>query len=441
MAVNEEFIKKMEQNLSYWKAHISVHNMLAGELAYSLIYDNIRPDKVNEAMGTVGLDVLPNRFFLIQVDDYMNYSSNLHITQEFFQKPVLADMLRTCMKMIKLKGFVSNLVGMDRIICFLCFEEHEPESPSAYLRYVAETFKEYVRKRSKYTISVCISRRCTQLEHYAKLYPLMDLALSKSFFSGKEFSIMLDEIEEPKELKTVDLDLNARYPEFLASIARHNREQFEQVLQKMIQALLETQSHPRRARMEMIRLLQRVEDYCIRCGVSEKQIRDYNETAMNRVLSCSFIADTRVYLEEYYERVTGMLERYSHEWEYSFKLLVEEYISVHFHEKIRLGTLAYIMGYSEGHFARIFRKQFGMTFVQYLTQYRIDQSKRLLTETYIPVEQIAFQVGIGSYSYFCTCFKNACGLTPSAYRKTLQSHHREAVDQNYEKNNQDSKYT
>ncbi|MGI6585685.1 MAG: helix-turn-helix transcriptional regulator [Gracilibacteraceae bacterium] len=417
MTVNEDFIRNMEQNLSYWKAHISVHDMLTSELAYSLIYDNIRSDKVSEAMGTVGLDVLPNRFFLIQVDDYMNYSSNLHITQEFFQKPVLVDMLRTCMKMIKLKGFVANLIGMDRIICFLCFEEHETEDPGVYLRSVAETFKEYVRHRSTYTISVCISRRCTQLDHYAKLYPLMDLALSKSYFSNKEFSILLDEMEEQKELKTVYVDLNARYPEFIASIARRNREQFEQVLQEMIQALLETQSRPRRVRMEIIRLLQRVEDYCIRCGVPEKQMRDYNETAMNKVLSCSFIADTRNYLEEYYEQVTVMLERYSYEWEYSFKSLVEEYISVHFHEKIRLGTLAYIMGYSEGHFARIFRKQFGITFVQYLTQYRINQSKRLLIETHIPVEQIAFQVGIGSYSYFCTCFKNACGLTPSKYRK------------------------
>lgn len=63
MTVNEDFIRNMEQNLSYWKAHISVHDMLTSELAYSLIYDNIRSDKVSEAMGTVGLDVLPNRFF------------------------------------------------------------------------------------------------------------------------------------------------------------------------------------------------------------------------------------------------------------------------------------------------------------------------------------------------------------------------------------------
>ena len=40
-------------------------------------------------------------------------------------------------------------------------------------------------------------------------------------------------------------------------------------------------------------------------------------------------------------------------------------------ENIRLGNLADIMGFSEGHFARIFRKEFGMTFVQYLTECRI----------------------------------------------------------------------
>lgn len=60
------------KELDYWKDYITMHNVLACELSYSLIYNNIRPDKVKEALATVNLDTLPNRFFLIQVDDYYN---------------------------------------------------------------------------------------------------------------------------------------------------------------------------------------------------------------------------------------------------------------------------------------------------------------------------------------------------------------------------------
>lgn len=86
-------------------------------------------------------------------------------------------------------------------------------------------------------------------------------------------------------------------------------------------------------------------------------------------------------------------------------------------ENIRLGTLSSLIGFSEGHFTRVFREEFGMTFVQYLTACRIDHSKELLAQTAIPIEQIAYRVGINSYSYFCTCFKRLCNISPGEYRK------------------------
>ncbi len=86
-------------------------------------------------------------------------------------------------------------------------------------------------------------------------------------------------------------------------------------------------------------------------------------------------------------------------------------------EEIRLGTVAEMMGFSEGHFTRIFRKEFGMTFIQYLTGCRIQHSKELLKDTSISIEQIAYQVGMNSYSYFCTCFKRFCGISPGIFRE------------------------
>ena len=54
--------EKIPESLDYWKKYITLHHVLACELSYSLIYNNIRPDKVGDALATVGLDTLPNRF-------------------------------------------------------------------------------------------------------------------------------------------------------------------------------------------------------------------------------------------------------------------------------------------------------------------------------------------------------------------------------------------
>ena len=128
------------------------------------------------------------------------------------------------------------------------------------------------------------------------------------------------------------------------------------------------------------------------------------------------ITDTRICFRDFYDEVVTALEEYSAHEQDSFRLPVSEYIAARYSQPIRLGEVAQMMNFSQGHFARTFRKEFGVTFVQYLTEYRIQRSKELLLDTHIPIEQIAYRVGINSYSYFCTCFKRLCGMSPGAYR-------------------------
>ena len=402
-------------NLDYWKDYITMHNVLACELSYSLIYNNIRPEKIKEALATVELDTLPNRFFLIQVDDYYNYSSKMQITQEFYQKTMLINLLRERMQELGLKGFMANLVGIDKLICFLCCEDEEKADIRNYLSKIAEAFKEAVRSKSDYTISICISQRCNRIWQYSQMQPDMNLALNKSYFSGKEFSIFLSDVEQHIPMK--ETSLNNFYPELIAAISRSSPSQMECVLQSMMQVLLEGQLNPEEAKMELIRLLHKINDYGIRCGIPKQQMKEYTNKAMAQILSCSFIADARKYFMEFFYSFTHSLNEANTGTEYLFKIPVSEYIETHYMENIRLGTLSSLIGFSEGHFTRVFREKFGMTFVQYLTACRIDHSKELLAQTAIPIEQIAYRVGINSYSYFCTCFKRLCNISPGEYRK------------------------
>ncbi len=403
------------KDLDYWKNYITMHNVLACELSYSLIYNNIRPEKVKEALATVNLTALPNRFLLIQVDDYYNCSSKMEITQEFYQKTVLINMLRECMKSMGLKGFMANLVGIDKLICFLCCEEEEKGDIRRCLSEIAERFKEEVRTHSDYTISICISQRCTRIWQYSQMQPQMDQALNKSYFSGKEFSIFLEDVE----LKTPEkeADLNNFYSDLMVAFSRGNRERTEIVLQAVMQVLLEGQIYPERAKMELIRLLQRISDYGIRCGIPKKYMKECSDNVMAQILSCGFIADARKYFMKFFDQFTLLLKEVNAKKEYLFRVPVSEYIEMHYMENIRLGHLAEMIGFSEGHFTRVFREEFGMTFVQYLTECRIAHSKEQLLVTSVPIEQIAYRVGMNSYSYFCTCFKRLCGVSPGEYRK------------------------
>lgn len=416
MPGENETVKLLGEALSYWKAHLSAHDVLASELAYSLIYDNIRPDKIEDAMSTVGLSTLPNRFFLIQVDDYLNHANKLRFTQEFFQKVSLLKLLRNYMAEQRIEGFAANQVGQEKIVCFLCFPEHSEEASEALLRSIAESFKTCIRENSPYTISVCISERCKRLVHYSQMYPKMNVALSRSYFSGKELSILLRDVAV--QLEQTEAPASAEYyAEFLASIMRRNPEQFERCVRQIIQSILDTQKSPQKVRLEMIRLIQRTEEYCISCGVPAGRMRLYDDAVISRVLTCNYVADMTLCFQEYFNEVTQALSECGGSKDLSFTAPVCEYIAEHYRENIRVKDLADIMSFSEGHFARSFRAKFGMSFVDYLTQFRLEKSKQLLIRTEMPVEQIAYRVGFNNYSYFCTCFKKKCGVSPSVYRK------------------------
>lgn len=96
-----------------------------------------------------------------------------------------------------------------------------------------------------------------------------------------------------------------------------------------------------------------------------------------------------------------------------------QFIQDRYKEQITLNEVAQSVYLSTSHFSRSFKDETGVTFVDYLMTYRIDQSKTLLKMTSLPIEVIANQVGFTSGAYFSTAFKKKEGCTPSEYRSLL----------------------
>jgi two-component system response regulator YesN len=93
-----------------------------------------------------------------------------------------------------------------------------------------------------------------------------------------------------------------------------------------------------------------------------------------------------------------------------------QFIEEHFAEPISLQDVADLVYLSPSYFSRLFKTEMGVTFTEYLTQYRIQRSKMLLRVTTLPIEIVANSAGFSNASYFSTIFKRLEGRTPSEYR-------------------------
>jgi methylphosphotriester-DNA--protein-cysteine methyltransferase len=82
-----------------------------------------------------------------------------------------------------------------------------------------------------------------------------------------------------------------------------------------------------------------------------------------------------------------------------------------------LARLAYGFGVTDRHLRRVFFKEFGVSPLQYLQNRRLLLAKGLLTDTALPITEVAFAAGFGSVRRFNDVFQRSYRLSPSALRK------------------------
>ncbi len=92
------------------------------------------------------------------------------------------------------------------------------------------------------------------------------------------------------------------------------------------------------------------------------------------------------------------------------------YISQHYMDKITLDEVAEYVHLSASYFSGLFKDICGSSFKEYLNMVRIEESKRLLTNTEYSVMDIAIATGFSDQNYFTKVFKKYTGLTPTEFR-------------------------
>ena len=83
---------------------------------------------------------------------------------------------------------------------------------------------------------------------------------------------------------------------------------------------------------------------------------------------------------------------------------------------LSLDTVCSGLGVSNSYFSSIFKKEAGISFITYLTDYRMQQAVRLILETNEKSYEIAEHVGYEDANYFSYVFKRKYGMSPSKYR-------------------------
>lgn len=93
-----------------------------------------------------------------------------------------------------------------------------------------------------------------------------------------------------------------------------------------------------------------------------------------------------------------------------------EYLRDHFTDNITVKQVADTLLISESYLTKLFRRKSGHSFLDTLTQLRMEEAARLLRESDLKVYEVASHLGYQDTQYFSTLFRRVIGQTPSDYK-------------------------
>ncbi|MED4225309.1 response regulator [Neobacillus cucumis] len=96
------------------------------------------------------------------------------------------------------------------------------------------------------------------------------------------------------------------------------------------------------------------------------------------------------------------------------------YIKNHFEQDLGMEQVAEKVGLSVSYFSHLFKQRTGVTFLEYLTNVRVDYACLFLQNLELKTYEIALKVGYTDQRYFSQVFKKKMKKTPSEYRKMFK---------------------
>jgi len=97
------------------------------------------------------------------------------------------------------------------------------------------------------------------------------------------------------------------------------------------------------------------------------------------------------------------------------------YVRRHYSDKITLVEVAKVACLEERYFSTFFHRKTGICFKYWLNQLRIKKAKEAIIESDVSITKIAFLVGYQDLRTFERAFKRHAGVTPSRFRKNIDS--------------------
>lgn len=265
----------------------------------------------------------------------------------------------------------------------------------------------------KYVVNIGIGRKLRSVEEANLGYQEACRALRYKAFVGNNQVICFGEMvgnREQQYRSNSDLLQQLQF-----SISMGEEERAIRTLGRIFEVPFSGISQFRMAAMDVIQECQR--------AAMEQQVEDeevLNTETLVSILTADNLPQLLDILERYVLGVSRAIYSKNQTQEGNLIDQVIEYLENNLdNPKLGLANTAAAFFISPGHLGRIMKKETGKTFVEYLTNLRMNEAENLLKNTALKGYEVGEKVGIPDPHYFSTLFKKHTGMSMNLYRSSI----------------------
>lgn len=151
-------------------------------------------------------------------------------------------------------------------------------------------------------------------------------------------------------------------------------------------------------------------------SIDKKNLHDFLKITLG--LSFDLTSNFKDLIDKLFKHSSSMFEK---TYKVTNETLIDEiinYIKSNFMHQIGINTIAPLYNITPNYLSKIFKEKSGVKFTDYLTQVRINESKKLLSLNSLSLSEISLKVGYNSYRHFSKQFLKEEGITPSQFLKS-----------------------
>ena len=368
-----------------------------------LVFGNIDHAEAMQKASTLNLDFI-SRYYKIIINDLRNEKQNHNAIQE--AKVRLNSLVKNW------PDVISFFIGPERCVCILKGNSKEDIENSSF--DYAEAIEHIVTQRLDCNVISSISKTVDHFSQIGECYNDADKILQMTRIWNKSRILSSDDVKNSSDGQ---LSLQDKDP-LVDNLKYAGKNEIDTIINHYIEILNDnSQSFTVIASYLLVDVIMAVSK------LIEELDGKVNEI-MPEILQHSFIEESVQNEEIFVKNVRNILSRLLDyrdsriQGRYGDVIIkAKDYIEKNYaSQDTCLTTVAEEVHLSPNHFSTIFSQECGITFIEFLTNVRVEAAKKLLKETDMKGSDIAYECGFGDPHYFSFIFKKATGISPREYR-------------------------